>query len=173
MIASSLKVVSWSDSWLIVSDPGSVPLSGQWGRKWSTKGSPVGCLLADRCVVNSVPLTLASELFIWVICLKFLVFWCLCPCCCLHTNKQGQRQGLRLSTRSSPTGWQEPGRGRKTLLHCRFSLVAFCYLFESRLCKILNWGIGSLSINENEFELNWPHSQEVELELKEEGFPDF
>lgn len=40
---------------------------------WSTKGSPAGCLLADRCVVNSVPLTLASELFIWVICLEF---WC-------------------------------------------------------------------------------------------------
>lgn len=38
------------------------------------------------------------------------------------------------------------------------------------ILQILNWGIGSLSVYENEFELNWPHSQEVELELKEGDF---
>lgn len=141
---------------VIVSDPGSVTSLHSQAREvtnWSTKSSPAGCLLADRCVVNSVPLTLASELFIWVICLEFLVFRC--PCRCLHTNKQGQRQGLRLSTRSSPTGWQEPGRGRKTRLRCRFCLVAFCCVFERGLCKILNWRTGALSVHENEFELNW------------------
>lgn len=141
---------------VIVSDPELVTsLHSQASEvaNWSTKGSPAGCLLADRCVVSSVPLTLASELFIWVICLEFLVFQCLCPCRCLHTNKQGQRQGLRLSTRFSPTGWQEPGRGRKTRLRCRFCLVAFYCVFEPGLCKILNWRTGTFQFMR--MSLNW------------------
>lgn len=160
MVASSLKVVPWSGSgwdcdckWPCVGHLSS--FSGQWGRKLEHKRLPGRVLVSRQMRSELCPFNAGK----WALHLGHLfgvlVFQCLCPCRCLYTNKQGQRQGLRLSTHSSPTGWQEPKRGRKTHLRCQFCLVAFCCVFEPGLCKIFNWRTGSLSVHSNVFELNW------------------